>query len=387
MRSNVVSTLAIPRMTGTLPPRNSGLVREFLILAVLLASFVSREEVFISLAVVFVLIEIFFRRNNLKNITRTEYGILSTYVGVLVLILPVSASRAPTALWHFVVAVSGMLYSLVVIRNPQIYLKAVRYTLIVYQVVLLGVISQNGFFNHPFEDLVGEGSANGITSYLIAVQSAYFVAKISVSGTPSIFTNVASVYLCLAGYNRGSIVASFALFLLSVISIVQRSIGGRRYLVVLILFIVAGIIGVGGFVDDAGVFLSSNTKLSQGLYDDSRAEINRQYLQSLNFGRFIAGSDYKDTIIETHFFRNPHNSFIRAHYIFGILYLMVVLAIPIIVAFKSGLPIGVVILGVIGIFVMLFRASTEPIIFPTVLDVFYYGSCFILLHSRGRNNW
>ena len=125
-------------------------------------------------------------------------------------------------------------------------------------------------------------------------------------------------------------------------------------------------------------FVETNTKIGSGLYDNNRAHINSEYLGLLERDglAIIAGGDYRGTSIETEYNGNPHNSYIRAHNIFGLPYLFVMLLFPLLLS--RGQRFGDRVYGLILIAVMLFRAATEPILFPSLFDLFFFGSCFML---------
>ena len=128
------------------------------------------------------------------------------------------------------------------------------------------------------------------------------------------------------------------------------------------------------------LFVESRTKLGGGFYDPARATIIREYLQNMDLPGFFFGMGFDGTSIDTQFRGNPHNSFIRAHHIFGLPYLLVFLALPWLI-FSPRRSWSATVYLFLMFSVLVFRSATETIVFPTLLDVFFFAICFACLRD------
>jgi hypothetical protein len=123
-------------------------------------------------------------------------------------------------------------------------------------------------------------------------------------------------------------------------------------------------------------FFSNNSKIGLGILDEVRTSILEAYLDNLNVWSIITGGSYEGTSIITEFNGNPHNSFIRAHHVFGLFYLVAITLVMIRSLYKQK-SIDLKIYSIFIFMILFFRAFTEPILFPTMLDVFYFSMCLI----------
>jgi hypothetical protein len=93
----------------------------------------------------------------------------------------------------------------------------------------------------------------------------------------------------------------------------------------------------------------------------------------------INGANYDETIIDRELNGNPHNSFIRAHHNYGLLYVIFILSTIFLCIFTNQSFKKIILYGSIML-VLVFRIWTEPILFPTILD-FYFFSIFFTIYN------
>ena len=124
-------------------------------------------------------------------------------------------------------------------------------------------------------------------------------------------------------------------------------------------------------------YVLENTKVGNGLVDTNRLGIINAYLEKIDAITVWTGASYVGTTIADEYNGNPHNSFIRAHFVFGLPYLLLVLVLPAYLL-HSKQPRSVKVYSACMWVVLLFRAFSEPIIFPTLLDFYYFALCFAL---------
>jgi hypothetical protein len=125
-----------------------------------------------------------------------------------------------------------------------------------------------------------------------------------------------------------------------------------------------------------GAQLISETKLREGLVDVYRLEILHQYLNKLDGWTLLVGADYSDTVIASQYDGNPHISFVRTHAYFGLTGIFLVLTSPLWIIFSRKSRRDRLVFSCF-ISLAILRAISEPILFPTLLDLFYFICFFI----------
>ena len=125
--------------------------------------------------------------------------------------------------------------------------------------------------------------------------------------------------------------------------------------------------------------VSSYTKLSVGLVDTNRLQIWDHYMAQINPYTFFMGADYAGTVIEYEYRRNPHIAYIRTHSFFGLPVTVLAILSPMLVLFASkAMSAKLVFLAFISLAAL--RATSEPLFFPTLLDLFYFSYFFVYLN-------
>jgi hypothetical protein len=228
----------------------------------------------------------------------------------------------------------------------------------------------------PFGRVIEGSSTNGIPAYLIVLQVGLsltsYLATNRLPIIPALCTGVVAFY----GAGRGSLVV--AALLISgtfVLNLIPNDDKLKYKFAYYGLFLVATAVLIlyGGVLFD---YISRYTKLSVGLVDENRIIIFRQYLEKIDTTSAILGADYSGTIIEYSYRGNPHISYIRTHSFFGIFVTIAAILSPTVVLFsKRRIHVTFVFFFLIGAVAL--RAYSEPILFPTLLDVLYFSYFFI----------
>ena len=76
------------------------------------------------------------------------------------------------------------------------------------------------------------------------------------------------------------------------------------------------------------------------------------------------------------FNNNPHMSYIRAHHIFGLYYIMLIALVPFVLfsrVVRNHDGVGLIVF--IAILALLLRCASEPLLFPTLFDTFFFWRC------------
>ena len=324
------------------------------------------------------------RGSFLKKMNRKEMYFFLIYFITIFFGLAVNTLRQPIVVFYFFLGIFVWTAAFLFTRNLEEYYKSSKITLLLYQIIFIGAGVLKGFGNFPavvpYEDMISGASANGITSFAILLQVNYVIINYIVNKKTSLITSLLTLIIAFIGYGRGSILSA----MLIVIICVFISLGLRRKLKAIItLFFIVMITSfvINNYWEEINFFFTYKTKFSAGLVDDSRSLIIKTYLSLLDLPSFFAGVDYSGTLIDTQFGGNPHNTFLRAHRIFGLFYLLFIIFAPIVFILNNTKKMEILLyLSLIG--VLYFRLFSEPIVAPTIFDAYYFSICFILLSKK-----
>lgn len=294
--------------------------------------------------------------------------------------LPVAAWRGETAVIHYAVGLLMFGTAFVLTRNAALYYSVSKWTLVVTQGAVFAYLATSGLANFPLERMIPGSSSNGITSYLIVLQANYCIARFTLLRRPAFITPILTIMICIVGYGRGSLLASAAIAGLNLLTLFSLKRPVRATVLAFMVLAVSAFAWI-RFGDEITLFIEANTKIGSGLYDSNRERQIREYTAQLDGVALLIGGEYRGTSIEQKYNNNPHNSYIRAHHIFGLPYLIFVLLVPfLLIAGRLTLAERAYVMS--ALFIVIFRASTEPILFPTMLDLFYFGPCFLIAGLR-----
>lgn len=313
-----------------------------------------------------------------RNI-RIEGGRIFVLFSILAvsIVIPFSLYNSLTAAIHYFVLISCILISYSLSRDLEKFSFGVASALFSFQTYTLIYLYRVGLANYPLENIISGSSSNGITSYIVILQAAYCALSYLRNRTTAFLSSLITLFICFIGFGRGSLLAASLICAMCIAFEIMRT-SKRRFFVFTLSILVVPIALV--FVYPiAKQFVLDRTKIAGGLYDSHRTQIHEDYFGKMNPISLIIGANYEDTSILDHYRGNPHSSYIRGHHLFGFLYIISLLLSFLLVIFNSR-PFNekLFVLGMLT--VILLRASTEPVLFPTPLDLFFYGTIFSFLH-------
>ncbi|MFD2229739.1 hypothetical protein [Alkalimarinus sediminis] len=250
----------------------------------------------------------------------------------------------------------------------------VTFSLIVYY--------YNRDLSEPFSGLVEGSSTNGIPSYLIVLQIVYSLTYYIVNKRLPVVAVLFTILIAIFGIGRGSIYTAVLIMLCSVSLNFYIDFMTRRYrsvsmvLVVFIVLFLFVVINIDVFVG----YLEARTKALQGLNDPYRNRILYEYVSLMSWWQVLIGGEYQGTVISSLYEGNPHISFIRSHAYLGLFYTLAIILSPLLFIFYTKRLIdSLVFLSFTSI--LLLRSLSEPILFPTALDLFYYLIFFMYFRN------
>lgn len=315
----------------------------------------------------------------LQRLTPRQRSAVILVALTMTVMLPIATVRNEVALAHYLVGMSALAAAIVLTRDPKIYLIASRNCLLVAQTTLLAYLWNSGLSELPLENLLEHTSSNGITAGLVLLQINYSTMKYLMERRSSLFTASVTLVICVIGYGRGSILGSTGVVVVNLISLLSwrsawRTMAGFAACVAaaLVIYVTHG--------DALMEFVEINTKIGAGLEDEPRQRMIAEYLERIDAVTFVTGASYQGSSIETEFFGNPHNSYIRAHHLFGLPYLVAMLVFPLLLIGRSGRTVTAYASGML--LIVLMRAFTEPLLFPTMFDLYYFAVCLAIGEGR-----
>ena len=309
------------------------------------------------------------------NLTTGEKNALLALVVLTGLILPINAFRTPTTVAHFAIVIACIGGALFASRDPATYKRASLVVLAFAQAVIMVFLARLGPADFPLDVMFEGASSNAITSILICLQINLCIVNMLVSRKSCLLTSTITLYFCVIGYGRGSIIAAGAIWAISALFFSASLERTARIVVgtgIAVILAYVGFTRYGAITD----YLDTSTKIGVGLFDDARAAINAEYWSQMNGIYIIIGATFEGTMVDRFFNGNPHNSYIRAHHFLGLPYIVIMTAlagrslflqVPLVFKFYFGAMMVI----------LLFRASTEPILFPTPLDLIYFSIFFM----------
>ncbi len=232
----------------------------------------------------------------------------------------------------------------------------------------------------PMGEIFPGSSTNGLPSYLIVLQVALSLSIFLEKNRLPIMSPLATFIVALFGLGRGSIIVAFLILVFSVITnfLVGRK-GVELYTRVILGFIVlSSCLAIVEFFYLKGALgeLIANSKFGAGVLDVYRGYMVEDYLGKLDFWSFLFGTDYSGTSIDSSYGGNPHNSYIRLHSFYGIWGVLLVLFSPMFILIANKNTAHKLVTFCLLLLVLM-RAISEPILFPALLDFFYFG-CFFM---------
>lgn len=249
--------------------------------------------------------------------------------------------------------------------------------------LLCALLAMNEGSPEPLGELIPGSSTNGIPAYLIIMQIGLSLSSYASLQRLPLLSPLMTFFIAFMGNGRGSLVVAALLIAgtlaLGVLGGRHSSFRRKAWIAasVATLAILAVVYG-----DLAFEYVLRHTKLSVGLEDRNRGAILVQYLAKLDAFTVLAGASYEGTLISDVYNGNPHIAYVRAHSFFGLFYTILALFSPaLILPGRGSLWVKAIFIYFLTLAVV--RAASEPVLFPTLLDVVYF-SCFFLYFRRKR---
>lgn len=346
-----------------------------LFVGLLVVGFATRHPVLMALYVAAAVCVMLANLHAFSRASVRERNAAVVFVATLTVILPLSVIRSETGVIHYIGSLISLGAAFVLSRNLQVYWAASRAVLIAAQLAVVVYLARVGLADFPLETMLPDSSSNGVTSYLVLLQANYCLVNFLLTRRAGLSSAVLTLLICTVGYARGSILSAAGIVTIGLVSLLPA----RTYAAVLLrMLLFVGLCWVVYRLAAPAVeFVDANTKLGSGLFDVHRYTILKEYLGRIDALTLWTGASYDGTSIVSQYNGNPHNSYIRAHYIFGLPYLLLILGLPLYL-FNRRHSLGVLLYSVAMGGVIFFRSLTEPLLFPTLFDFFFYASCFVV---------
>lgn len=283
-------------------------------------------------------------------------------------------------LFHWMLVVAGPVvgYAMARRKGDEIVTLATA-LLVTYQAVLLLQIARGAVDLNGLSLPGASGSTNMVSGILLFLQLWQVASVYTETGRSPVLLPLLSAILAIPMKGRSGIALLGALALYCLL---QRwsLLGGRRRLTsaVIAAALVAGISLV--FGDSINTVVQS-TRLIHGFGDESRAAMRAEYLASLDGWGILLGGRYDGSPEILTLAGNPHNSFIRAHYFFGLPVLLCLAALVAIVATRAARAPGErwFLPGLLVLYAA--RAFVDAIAFPGLLDFLFFYLLFLMTVS------
>jgi hypothetical protein len=305
---------------------------------------------------------------------------LANFIIISTLFLPAFAKsyHGLSPIFYYISSISVFFAAKHVSRNnPEILLSALRTTYAVAIAAISTILYVYWGYPEPFGMVIEGSSNNGIPSYLIIIQIALSLANFLVYRRLPLISAITTGAVAFVGNGRGSLVVAALIIISSLIfnfMIISR--GSRVKRAIYILSIIVVFIYLTSDAEELWDSLFVYTKLSVGLEDENRIEIIDDYMAKIDVYSLFFGADYSGTVIESSLNGNPHIAYIRTHSFYGLPLTLIAMFSPAIVFFsRKKIVEKIVFFSFVSMATL--RATSEPVLFPTLLDFFYFLNFFM----------
>lgn len=190
-----------------------------------------------------------------------------------------------------------------------------------------------------------------------------------------IFFIAVSTYLSFLSNSRSSIILSIVLGSLFIFFRYRISF------LVFYLFLVFSLFVSICFFEDLVIFFKNFNDFK--ILDDIRWEIYSSYLKHLGIFNFLFGSSYPTIISDTYSF-NPHNSFIRVHFMLGVFSIVLYIFYFYLYAFSIR-SVHFKIFTLLFCLILI-RAFFDSVLFFTIFDFFLISFLYIPIKCKEGSN-
>ncbi len=308
--------------------------------------------------------------------------VMMLVAGVIALGVAMNLTKVGVALgFQAAVVLVGVVTGFVCARLPREAMHRVaRALLLIYQGVLLVQIARSGISLAALTLPGASGSVNLVSGILLFLQLAHCAATVQRTGRAPLLLPFVSMVLSFPMKGRSGIALLSVLFLYCVFQRWSLNRGGRRLGLAIGTFGVAAVLTYQ--LQSVLLAVFQTTRLIHGFGDESRSTIREEYLASLSLWEVVAGGRYTASPAILNLLGNPHNSFIRAHYFFGLPFL-VCLALLVVTAGAIALRDGGGRWFVFGLLLLFAaRAFVDAMAFPGLLDFIFFYLFFLVIASQ-----
>lgn len=341
-----------------------------------------------------------YQSSMVKSIRLTNFEkqfIIVASVSVIAL-LPLSTYRLGfSPLYHFYNILS-MLFLAKLLVSTRLKLSSIlKLNLFIFHFLIITYILINRNIAFPLENMINGVSSNGITLFVLILSIHYSIVQIIAGKKISLIPAISCIYICYIGWGRTSMIVSLAyllglMFFLWFDFYYRLRIFNSRKLSIEVEFFIFSLLVVFSFIfifvttgiSEDIIDILNHTKIGAGLYDSARASIIEDYINTTDWVYLISGGDYQGTVIDKYFRGNPHNTFIRAHYIFGLFYLIFTI-VPFVIIFISRIRFDRKVLVILLFSLFYIRSLTETIFYPTNFDVYVFIIVFLVLEGYEKH--
>lgn len=250
------------------------------------------------------------------------------------------------------------------------------FILVTYCLLFIYFLDGKLGYQHNIDGLIG--SSNRISGVLLIILTCYSYFKFLESGKYSLVFPLLLLLLSIQLSGRAGIIFSAFILAVNLVFLIFSKKKGLDVFLALILVILAPFL----------LFLGSDhlfneTRLSYGIQDSGRLNLISDYVENIDLVSFLFGGHYPNTDIYHIVSFNPHNSYIRFHYTFGIFLPFFMVLLFLYFFLKDWLGCrrrgkALFFYKYSLLLILILRASLDTLFFPSFLDLFF----FALLFSR-----
>jgi hypothetical protein len=289
---------------------------------------------------------------------------------------PFSTYKTAASPFHYGIGVLSIVTAYVISKFPNEACRGVAITLYVFQAATIFFILTTDISILPLDHMFEAGSSNGITSVLVVLQAVYAGLCFKIYRKAAAISSLVTLYICVAGFSRGSILTGAMICVVVLAGYIHFIKSQKWRLTVYLLLTILAVILLYLYSDALLSFIQLETKFAQGFEDTHRAQIYKDYLGKIDWLTLIAGADFSNTSIQSDYNNNPHSSLIRAHHLFGILYIIAIIYVIFFGVFAAR-GNGDLLLLASFVSIIIARSLSEPILFPTPMDFFFFLLIFV----------
>lgn len=271
-------------------------------------------------------------------------------------------------------------------KEGERYFNVVKVLFYSFLILSYYILIVNFDKHEPLSHFIEGSSQNGIPSYLLVLLLSYLFCSLMFENRLPLLPAASCLIISFYGEGRGSLVISILVFLLCYLYFFLKPNATKGFSGKILLFSAFSLFFI--FLINFNLiaeFVITGSKLSVGLKDTNRLDILTSYINSLSYYEILVGGSYDDNIVSTKYLGNPHIAYVRLHAFFGLIPVIIVIFSPFLFFFKKVSVKSFFLFALTCLY--LARSISEPVLFPTALDFFYFMSFFIFFkYNREQKN-